>query len=359
MATRKKPVKKILNLPALLQKALPGEPHPSEADLGLMMSACTAIGAVQPWDMMGDSQPYAFDSATGQRWYCIIMGAGGEIFGLQAYRGDAGFALLDDVQHDRVPDSESFIARQDLFTIEFVPRAELSPLDRAMLSLSSHQMVAGVPVPQVTVSRPMHLRWFPNADDVAEINNCLMASLLFFEWLEKFPDLSPWKNRRELPLVTDWLSDVRITQIPFPAPPDTPAPTPAKLDERRLNQLLIATAGRKAGHPVEVDTFALLAPIGTEGRPYFPWSFLACDSSTGFVFAPAMGGKSEKPEDLFLRGVLEALEQSNLRPSAYHVRDEATRRLLDPLGRIFDIPVLVNPLPALDEARRALKAHMH
>lgn len=385
MATSKKPVKTrtpvkkaAASLTSLYRKELPGEAAPDERQLTLMLRACVAISRLAPWDSLEDRQVFAFDSESGQRWYVVVMGALGQVFGLQAYRGDAGFALFDDVQGDRVSDPAAFVARQDLFTVEFVRRTELTPLDKAILALLPDPIPAGTLVPQVTVSRPMMLRWYPNAADVTEINDGLMASLLFFEWLAKHPHADPWSKADELPLVKGWLSDaqsdpatpapvtpapvtvepVTVAPIPHPAHPPAPPPSLPKLDEARFNPLLASVTKRELGHPIEVDVFPLLSPIASAGRPFFPWAALACDSSSGFLFSPVFGGLDDKAEDVLLRCALQALEKSPFRPVAYHVRDEFCRDVLASFATALEIPVKIMKLNAIAEARAAIESRL-
>ena len=341
----------------MLTKELSGAPVPSLESLTRTVQASLVIAVLQPWLSLQDSHVFALDSDSGQRWYCIVMGAAKEVFGLQAYRGDAGFALFDDIQNDRLADSAEFLARQDLFTIEFVRRTEYTPLDRALLALSPDPAPPGTLVPHLRVSRPTLFPWYPQAPDVEEINDCLMAALLFFEWLAKHPTAKPWAQAGELPLLTHWSTDLTVTQIPHPPRPASDRPSPTKLDERRINQLLAKVPSRSAGHPVEADVFLLRSAMRDDGLPYFPWMALAADSSEGYLFPPVVDGHAKR-EDVLLDCVLGALEHSPYRPAAYHVRDEFCRKALDPIAQIFGIPIKIADLPAIAEARTALESQM-
>ena len=357
--TAKKTVPKpSLSLFEMFGTELAGAPVPSLRSLGLMMRASLGIGIVQPWLALQDSNVFALDSGTGQRWYCIVMGAAKEVYGFQAYRGDAGFALFDDIQNERLADSSEFLARQDLFTIEYVRRTEYNPLDRALLAVCPDPVPVGMRVPQVRVSRPTLYPWYPQSADVAQINDCLMAALLFFEWLAKHPKVNPWEKTGEMPLVTDWTGHLSVKQIPYPPRPAAERPSPGKMDERRINLLLAKMSRREPGHPIEADVFILRSSMRDRGSlPYFPWMALASDSSGGYLFPPVMASDSKR-EDVLIRCVLGALEHSPYRPTAYHVRDEFCRQALDPIAQIFGIPIRIAPLPAVAEARQALESRM-
>ena len=356
-AAKKAPPKASGSLPQMLAKELCGAPAPSLEALARTIQASQAVAALQPWNALQDSDVFALDSDSGQRWYCIVMGAAKEVFGLQAYRGDAGFALFDDIQNGRLADSAEFLARQDLFTIEFVRRSEYTPLDRALLALSPDPGTPGTLVPHLRVSRPTLFPWYPQALDVAEINDCLMASLLFFEWLAKHAGLRPWAKAGQLPLLTNWSTDLAVTQIPHPPRPAPDRPAPTKLDDRRINQLLAKVPSRQPGHPIEADVFLLRSPMRDDGLPYFPWMALAADTSEGYLFPPVLKGHANR-EDILLDCVLGALESSPYRPTAYHVRNEFCRKALDPIAQIFNIPIKIADLPALAEARVALESRM-
>ncbi len=284
MATRKKA---LMSAYAILTRELPGESAPTERSLQLLLEGCLAMNALEPWQALQDSNVFALDTESGQRWYCTVMGAGQEIYGFQAYRGDAGFALFDDIQNQRIKETAEFRARQDIFTLEFVRRTELTPLDRAILALSSSPIPPSRRVPQIRVGRPSQVPWYPTAEDAAEIQDCLMAALLFFEWLGKHPKVAPWAKKGELPLIVDWLNVPNVQRIPFPPRPVV-EPQVVKLEERRWNKLLGTVPSRQFGHPVEVDSFLVRAPLRDRGRPYFPWAALACDSASGYLFPPVM-----------------------------------------------------------------------
>lgn len=355
MATRKRTTRPVS---VLLAKEMPGETPPEEDRLALAVRASLGVSIIEPWNSLNDGHVFAFDSESGQRWYCLVMGTLGEVFAIQAYRGDAGFALFDDIQRDRITDTSDFLARQDLFTIEFVRRAELSPVDRAILALFPEPIPHGRRVPQFTVSRPRQFRWYPNAVDLEEINDCLMASLLFFEWLAKHRDIDPWAKDGEMPLLLNWVTDLTIQQIPHPPPPPPRLEVPEKLDERAVNQVLTTLASRKAGAALEADVFLFRSPIRGNGRPFFPWAALACDAATGFVFAPSLRGIEQKRADALAKGVLDALRQSPFRPKALHVGTEANRVALESLAQIMGIPLKITKTPAVAEARAALERQM-
>jgi len=354
MATRKKAPRPIGEL---LAKELPGETPPSAEDLALAVRASLGFAIIEPWLLLSDGHLFAFDSDSGQRWYCTVMGQLGQVYGLQAFRGDAGFALFDDIQHDRVG-PEGFLSRQDLFTVEFVRRVELTPVDRAIAALSPVPIPAGQRVPQITVSRPRQLRWYPNAAELEEINDGLMASLLFFDWLAQHKDVDPWVKNREMPLVVMTDPDLEVRQIPFPALGAPPADPPVKLDERAVNQILTTLAKRKVGPPIEVDVFLFRAPVGGDGRPFFPCAALACDAESGFLFPPVMGDLEETPAQALVKCVLNALRASPFRPIGLCVANETSLAVLAPLAQVLDLPLSITKIPMLQEARAALEARL-
>ena len=353
MATRKKETK---SLPELLAKELRGEPAPEVERIALALRASLGVAIIEPWSSLYDSHVFAFDSERGQRWYCIVMGSLGEMLALQAYRGDHGFALWEAIQRRRIQSSD-FLARQDVFTIEFVPRAELSALDRAVLPLLPAPIPAGQRVPQFTVSRPRQLPWFPNAGEMEEINDGLMASLLFFEWLATHPGIDPWKKPRQLPLLADWATGLRVEQIPFPKV-TLVGEIPPKLDERVINPVLMTMASRKAGPALETDAFLFRAPVGDETRPYFPWAALACDAVSGFMFAPVLCDLTKTRADALVQCVLDALRQAPFRPAALHVGDKPSQAALMPLAAILELPVKVTKIKSVSQARMALEGRL-
>jgi hypothetical protein len=228
-----------------------------------------------------------------------------------------------------------------------------------MLALSPEAVPSQFPVPQIRVSRPCELPWYPNAEDVAEVNDCLMASLLFFEWQARHPKIDPWAAKGKLPLLKNWATKLTVEPVRYPPRPAVQPASPTKLDERRVNQLLASVPKRELGHPVEADVFLMRrTPMRDGGRPYYPWVALGCDSSSGFLFPMTMGGPGRKREDVLVDCVLGALEASPFRPVEYWVRDEFCRGALEPLAQAFEIPLKVKALAAIAEARAALEAQM-
>lgn len=355
MPTRKKPKKGLTSAAAMLAKELAGETPPAEESFPLLLTGALAMASLEPWKALHDSNVFAVDTESGQRWYCIVMGAAQQIYGFQAYRGDAGFALFDDIQSGKLKESSEFFARHDIFTVEFVRRLELTPLDRAILALSPDPIPPASRVPQIRVGRPGKIPWYPTAAEVADIQDCLMAGLLFLEWLAKHPKIDPWDKEGELPIVVDWLTATDVQRIPYPPRPSAKA-TVVKLDERRLTQLLSTMATRQPGHPLEVDCFLMRSPLRDGGRPYFPWAALACDSSSGFLFPPVIN--RDHRENVLIECLLAAIESSPYRPAAVHVRDEFSRAALAGVVQAFDLPIEITLLPGIDEARAALEGNL-
>ncbi|MBY0507925.1 MAG: hypothetical protein K2X03_28695 [Bryobacteraceae bacterium] len=355
MAARKKAARPIEEI---LAKQMVGHEPPSADRLRVAVQASVTIGMIAPWTFLQDSNCFAFDSASGQRWYGLVMGALEEVFAFQAYRGSHGYALMRDIYDGRLKDSSEFHRRQDLFTVEFVPRVELSAADRAILALVPG-IPAGMRVPQLTVSRPRHHRWYPHADDLQEMIDGLMSLIQFLTWLKKNPGIDPWEKLGQIPLINAWRDQPEVTMIPEPPPPAAVPDPPAKLDEREINALLKDWAKRKPGPALEVGVYLFPSPVGKPSGPFFPWTALACDSHSGYVFLPEMGDESETSSEALVACALRALQQAPLlRPEAFHVIDEAALLALEPLALALGIPLQVTEIPAVEQAHEAMIAHL-
>ena len=84
MATRKKTTRPVS---LLLANEMPGETPPTADRLALAVRASLGVSIIEPWNSLSDGHVFAFDSDSGQRWYCIVMGTLREVFAIQAYRG--------------------------------------------------------------------------------------------------------------------------------------------------------------------------------------------------------------------------------------------------------------------------------
>jgi len=74
-------------------KELAGEEPPSFAAMKRLYGRASDLFGFRPWHILSESElVVTCDSKSGEPWYCSVMGSMGEVYSMQAYRGEEGFA---------------------------------------------------------------------------------------------------------------------------------------------------------------------------------------------------------------------------------------------------------------------------
>jgi hypothetical protein len=115
-----------------------------------IFTAATAIRELQPWNWMGDAECVITNDPNDPDNYgqSIMMGGGGEVFGVAVYVGPVGMVYLEkmfrfaELGADMIMDRWSMFIHHT-FKLEFVSRDEVKDIDRQLCKeLSSRTLLS-------------------------------------------------------------------------------------------------------------------------------------------------------------------------------------------------------------------------
>src|SRR5258707_289722 len=116
------------------QEQLKGEPALTYETAAWLYSLASQLAGVHPWTFLRDGDLILLkDRRTGEMNYCSVMGAGGEVFSFQIYRGDETYRMFRKVGSGAKLEILDFIAVQNCISVEFVGAKEVTRLDRDWL----------------------------------------------------------------------------------------------------------------------------------------------------------------------------------------------------------------------------------
>lgn len=341
------------NFPAPERHARRVDPKDPWAELYL---AVVGFRDLAPWRWMDDEQVFGVeDPATGEIAWCCVLGGAGEIEGLVAYLGDAGFDQWRRMQAGAYRQDESLFG-QDALVLTFGDRESLSPEERddlksrgvpcrgrrAWPSLESHQF-GRLPrsLDDAEVTRLAHTidqsltiaaragdgerLTGPDADGRFLVRRLLRAGKPGRDWFEERVD-----------------------------PPRAIERRPADFDGPAVERLA-RTLPRPEG-TWEIDVIPVPSPVEQSGREAFvPSSFLAIERGTEQVVHTDL----QRPSDLLTQaqsGLLQAVSMISRRPSTVCVRRPWVS---DGVGRVADaLGIRVELCEELELLEAAVK-HMH
>ena len=331
------------------------ESHPSWRAL---YDAAAELRRLAPWEWMGDIDVFGVeDPGTGTIGWCIVMGSGGEMFGLAIYRGDRGFDQIRRMHLHPFEVEDDAVFGQDAMVLSFLGRDEVEPEQLKRIRALGLRPRGRHAWPVFESHEPGRLPAPIAEDEVAFLRHAIFQALDVATRLREHPDLLvPREPDRLLVRASrdggrTWVD----TWIPEPSPPAPEASAP--FDQVAARRALADL--RRVEAVVECDVFPMTAVIQEEGQPpYFPAGFLAADGGTGVVLHVQLAHPSERHE-LARRELLATFQKHGIVPSTVLVSRPEIEALLAPLASCagFEL-VLAKELSRVQEARAALEGHL-
>lgn len=103
-----------------------------------LFEAAAAYKKLACWNWMSDEDYFAVtDPETGELGYCVVMGAGGSVFGLNVYTGPHAAALLKTIRENMSrmadEDNKELMLMMETVTVSFEDRSALSKEDLGLI----------------------------------------------------------------------------------------------------------------------------------------------------------------------------------------------------------------------------------
>jgi len=313
----------------------------------------------EPWNVLdGDRELFAVvDSATGKTFYCCVIGSGGEVFGLIAYRGEAGYSIHYKMHHSELPPelNPDLGLEQDCLMAEFVYRNELSASDKRIIKVLGLKY-RGFGYPRFRNFVPSLYPEELNEAEAETLTDCLEVGAIVCDfvladkkYLRKKGHIRTWSRSSEGTWLDAWVKAPVVENVI----PDTNS---NELRIASLKKLNLKPAGAwEAG----VVAFPGRVPTG-DGRFFIPRLCVVADHESGFVFSHRLLDPSADVSLSLLNALLDAIKSSGYLPKEILVQEEATARFLLPTLTELNIEIYEQPLlPAIFNMRQEMGAHFN
>jgi hypothetical protein len=157
-------------------KELKGETPPSFTTMENLYGLAFDLYGLRPWRLLNENHLILVrDTVSGETCYCSVMGALGEVYSVHVYIGTESFRLFRRMEAEEITDPGEFFASQRGVSVGFVPKTELEPPDRELLSAMKHPKGRGVASPIFRAIRPGFLPWFVTEEEAQTLTECLRA----------------------------------------------------------------------------------------------------------------------------------------------------------------------------------------
>ena len=101
-------------------KELAGEEPPSFAAMKRLYDRASDLFRFRPWKILNENELVVTrDSKSGESWYCSVMGSMGEVYSMQAYRGEEGLRLFRSIAVEDLTDPGEVLASMHCLSVGF------------------------------------------------------------------------------------------------------------------------------------------------------------------------------------------------------------------------------------------------
>lgn len=322
------------------------------------------------WEILTDSDLFAFRLADGLIGYCCVMGNAGEHFSLGLYRGQKEFSSylntirMTDRRLSEVEWNELLFG-MDFVKCEFVQAAETNADKKKMIR--KYVETHGLKI-QRSRGWPDFSRYLPFRmpsditveEDARDMVGALRAAIAVAEKLKQrtpaslgfdeegdYPTMNGGKVIPYLIPNADGSYDWTTTELPAFQPAEFPSP------KFKYDIPAFTLKNRHAVGICQMKYMHLPTPINGAGNelPYLPGVLICMDAESGMVF-PVFSIDGEKDEhDRILLSLANNMIEAGNKPGTIEVEDERTESLLrDFCARCGILLSRQEKLPELEEA---------
>jgi len=342
-------------------KELAGEEPPSFAAMKRLYGRASDLFGFRPWHILSESElVVTCDSKSGEPWYCSVMGSMGEVYSMQAYRGEEGLRLFRSIAAEDLADPGEVLASMHCLCVEFISRKELKRQDRELLAALGHPQGRGLASPAFRVIRPGFHPWFVNAEEARTLAECIRSVVVICAAIANQKDVNFWDRADTYPIVTraDGTEPRYNIDLIKPVLPAQPPIAPVNLPEGLLHPLRGQDYAVRGAMELEY-VFSGAAVGKANERAACVAIALAVDAETGIVYAPEAIDTSVPTAEALARVFLKAVLSNRAFPREVRLRSQKHAASLGPLMESFGVTLRVaNRLPAAEEARAHLLGFM-
>ena len=347
--------------------ALPTKESKDAERLREIYTHARSIREMEPWkelyetDLFGVKMP-----GSGQTYYISVMGSSGEYTALAAYqgfRGLAGFAQLQE-EADSLPPWT--ILTVPHLMLAFTDREELDRENLAAIKKAGFSFRGKGNWPKLDETVPGFVPAFPVGEALEDLPVLLEQVASVLSWARDNSELLYRKadDSEEILIRTPVGKPGKLRwENRYEAPDPEKGIVRYKMTYQRDS---CAEVSRMpvAEMTLQVDLALLPTPVQEKGkRGFFPFVLLMVDKENGMVSGMTMLNPQpdlDSMHESLPQKLLEEIAKMEARPERIELRSDLLMGLLEgALKEAWCMPVLVEEMPAIDEAIDSLMNHLH
>ncbi|MET1250342.1 hypothetical protein ABWW58_16300 [Sporolactobacillus sp. STCC-11] len=331
-----------------------------------LLRASEQFADLEPWRWLNSDQVLVLDLPNfPQRVYCCVLGQMGDEFGLVAYVGDEGLALIHRLFTNSAAAVNTPITAQ-VFNLSLCRRGTFPEEDRSLLYMLDHGLENRDHWPMLRVQNPGYMSWIPQGEEVflfADIINKISALVHDYQdRIEQFPFYQDheWFLRKYVLDEQGFEKSVDGTIEPIASKQVQLRHAEPMINAVDLQRIKKTTRQSKSWVELGGGFASFTVAQENDNRPIYPWLELAVDHINGQILLHNLALPDQFNEQaVYVRTnqdfLLKMIQETAQRPSGILVADDhlyhALFLLCEKLGIICS---LSNDLPKLDQAMESL-----
>ncbi|WP_404454490.1 plasmid pRiA4b ORF-3 family protein [Virgibacillus necropolis] len=239
----------------------------------------------KPWEYMADDQIFlVVDSNSGESYYCSVIGAGGNTFGLAVYVGQEGLLTLHDLWSG-VKSNFDLLLEQHSLLLTFEDREDLQKEDYQFVKDNNVTFRGRKAWPVFISYQPGYTPWFIDDNEVIAFREVLEQAIEVCREVQAgmaLPDLLK-EDKLLARVFKDNNYKNEIVALDYPEQEIEVEAVPLEVSEielkraQKINRIYTAV--------IEFSIFHIDMPVQDhpDDRPVFPVMAMAADHAKGFV----------------------------------------------------------------------------
>ncbi|HPG57518.1 MAG TPA: hypothetical protein PKW98_06855 [Candidatus Wallbacteria bacterium] len=334
-----------------------------------LFEAAGAFKDAACWEFMNDFDLFAVkDPVSGVIYYCSVMGRGGQMFGLAAYKGEKGFAGYKRILNGEFEENPmDAMCIQDCYMISFEDREMLFKRDLELIKALGLKFRGRNAWPQFQdYSAGMAAAGIETAETIKLLTIILEQSLQIAErFMENETMLKTRPGARTEKCLTRVMETVDGTPVwkdkwMKPRPYVEPAPD-CRLDAAVADNLAeLKKAVKRRFDRLELGFFFMPARIGPEGGPqYHPFMCIMVNGGSGVVMGFGFPEGPGKRYSQFYKMIADALRKAGALPDEIIVSNGEAFEAMKPFAAIIGAGLKkLKRLRGVEAARESLESFM-
>jgi hypothetical protein len=337
-----------------------------EADAALwtpLFEAAIGFRELAPWTWMDDSQVFG---VTGQRGretaWCVVLGLRGEVFGLAAYLGAAGFSIMERIRTGKLKPSDDEIRFGfPCLLTSFEDRQELETADLALVRSTGMKYRGRNAWPQFRSHRRGWYPWLLDRREVETLTEVMQQATAVSARLCDAPNLLSSPRPGELFVREEqedggWVDRWMVPEQPVPT--RYPVDLLGNEEAATLRRLTFDKAGTW-----EADLFYAPTPTreNRDDRPYYPVASTWVDQQSGVILCIDLQPAADDPDrwaSVLVGQLLAQAREHHRVPEEIQVHRSSVRTALAQVSEILGCRLTVaRRLPAMQEMKKQMFTH--